>query len=147
MPASEPPSPPRVVLDTNVVLDWLLFLNPAVNPLVEAIQNGAVRWITCPRMQQELAATLTKPSLRRWNPRSERLLTSAASHAILRPEPKLPAAVALPCTDPDDQVFIDLALTEGARWLVSRDRALLKLARRAAHRGLGIVTPERWPGA
>ena len=48
------------------------------------------------------------------------------------------------CTDADDQKFIDLAIEHRARWLVSRDRAVLKLARRAAPLGLGIVTPARW---
>jgi hypothetical protein len=31
-----------------------------------------------------------------------------------------------------------------ARWLVSRDRAVLKLARRAAASGTAIVTPASW---
>jgi predicted nucleic acid-binding protein len=49
----------------------------------------------------------------------------------------------LRCTDPDDQKFIDAAIVS-AQWLISRDRAVLKLARRAAALGLRIVTPERW---
>jgi predicted nucleic acid-binding protein len=50
----------------------------------------------------------------------------------------------LRCTDPDDQMFVDLALEAGARWLVSRDRAVLRLARPALPLGLAIVAPERW---
>ena len=52
------------------------------------------------------------------------------------------AATRMRCTDPDDQKFIDLALGHRARWLVTRDRAVLKLARRARTLGLNIVTPE-----
>ena len=48
------------------------------------------------------------------------------------------------CTDPDDQKFIDLALHSGAQWLLSRDRAVLKLAREARQRGLAIVAPHVW---
>jgi predicted nucleic acid-binding protein len=51
------------------------------------------------------------------------------------------------CTDPDDQAFIDLALAVKARWLVSRDRALLRLRRRAEKQGLVVLTPERWAQA
>jgi predicted nucleic acid-binding protein len=50
----------------------------------------------------------------------------------------------LRCTDADDQKFIDLACAAPARWLVSRDRAVLKLRRRAATDGLVIVTPDGW---
>jgi len=32
------------------------------------------------------------------------------------------------CEDPDDQKFLELAWHAGARWLVTRDKALLKLA-------------------
>jgi predicted nucleic acid-binding protein len=51
------------------------------------------------------------------------------------------------CTDTDDQKFIDLALAHGARWLLSRDRAVLKLGRRTRVLGLEVLTPEIWLGA
>ena len=55
-----------------------------------------------------------------------------------------PPAFGLHCTDADDQPFIDLAIHAGARWLFSHDRAVLKLARRAAAFGCTIATPDRW---
>jgi predicted nucleic acid-binding protein len=49
------------------------------------------------------------------------------------------------CSDPDDQVFLDLAVTRGASFLLSRDRALLKLARRANFLfNLSILTPDQF---
>jgi len=48
------------------------------------------------------------------------------------------------CNDPDDQKFVDLALAYGARWLLSRDRAVLKLAKRCRTLGLQVLTPEQW---
>jgi len=54
------------------------------------------------------------------------------------------AALRLRCTDRDDQMFIDLALACGARWLLSRDRAVLKLGKRARLLGLDILTPAVW---
>ena len=53
-------------------------------------------------------------------------------------------ALRMRCTDPDDQTFIDLALSRGAQWLLSRDRAVLKLAKRARVLGLHILTPAAW---
>ena len=64
----------------------------------------------------------------------------AHAHAVEAAEPS-PRII---CRDPDDQKFIDLALARHARWLVSRDKALLALAKRAKLRGLFILKPELW---
>ena len=48
------------------------------------------------------------------------------------------------CRDPLDQKFLDLAVSTQAGWLITRDRDLLKLARKTRRQGLFIVTPERW---
>ena len=49
------------------------------------------------------------------------------------------------CDDPDDQKFIELAAACGAKWLVSRDLAVLALRKRTAQAGLfWILTPEQW---
>ena len=45
------------------------------------------------------------------------------------------------CSDRDDQKFLDLAYTARADWLVTKDKALLKLARRARRDGLKILLP------
>ena len=60
-------------------------------------------------------------------------------------EPAVPSlASPLRCTDPDDQKFLDLALQLGRCTLLSRDRAVLKLARRAAPLGVTIQSPLHW---
>ena len=132
-----------VVLDTNVALDWLLFNDGAMAALAGAIHSRSVHWVTCPRMRDEFERTLSYPSLLRWNPNCEHLLTSFDRESIMlaTPTPRVTNPV---CTDADDQVFIDLALAHGARWLVTRDRALLKLSRRACTLGLRIIRPVDW---
>jgi len=129
------------VLDTNVVLDWLVFADAAAVPLAEALQAGTARWLATPAMRLELAHMLAHASLQAWKPDSEQLLSIFDASAELRPEPP-PSR--LRCTDPDDQVFIDLALAAGARWLVTRDKALLRLHRRAGLVGLTICHPAAW---
>ena len=70
---------------------------------------------------------------------SVRLLPTAG-RPVVPAMPKLPR-----CADPDDQRFLELAQASGAQWLLSRDRELLKLARRTRREhGFDILTPQAW---
>jgi len=133
-----------VVLDTNTVLDWLVFKDAGMARVIAALQSGAVQWLACTAMREELARTLDYRMLAKWKPDSERTLAVFDQLARLRPEPP-PAPLPLRCSDPDDQVFLDLALAHGAKWLLTHDRALLRLARGARPLGLAIVKPKNWP--
>jgi predicted nucleic acid-binding protein len=55
-------------------------------------------------------------------------------------------AIRLPvCTDRDDQKFLELARDANAGILITKDKALLKLARKTAKEGLfRIMLPEAW---
>jgi uncharacterized protein len=140
------PSAPAVVLDTNTVLDWLVFEDPGVTAVVAAIESGQLRWLACGAMRDELARTLLYRSLASWKPDSERTLSIFDRNAILVTKPS-PAPLNLRCSDPDDQVFIDLALQHQARWLLTHDRALLRLAKRARLHSLCITQARHWPAA
>lgn len=175
MPDNDPglSDPPEVVLDTNVVLDWLLFDDPAARPLAEAIRSGRWRWVGTEDTLGELATVLSRPVLARW-PSNRRDMPLAdltpgtsstargtdASVDITCPHPALAAAqrlcqlVAPPvvggtwrltCTDADDQKFIDLAVARRVRWLFSRDKAVLRLTRRARTLGVTLLRPSDWP--
>jgi predicted nucleic acid-binding protein len=142
----QPPARPRAVLDTNTVLDWLLFRDRGIQALAQALQAGALCWVACPAMRTELSRVLARPALARWNPDVRQVLAEFDRHAQLHADPPPLPAPPLRPSDPDDQVFVDLELACGARWLVSHDRALLKLASRARLHGLAIVPPSAWPG-
>ena len=137
-------TPAAVVLDTNAALDWLVFDDPAIRGLSTAISQGSVRWLACPRMRLELAHMLSHASLARWRPDAAAALATFDRHVRLLDEPLANTPKRLFCTDPDDQVFIDLALEHQALWLVTHDRALLKLARKALLRGVKVLPPARW---
>ena len=59
-----------------------------------------------------------------------------------------PLPIVLPrCRDPDDQRFLELARDAGAAALVTRDRELLRLARRTMRMArFDVLTPESWAG-
>ncbi len=146
IPTETPEAPPLVVLDTNAALDWLLFRDAGMGALAAAIEVGTVRWIATHRMREELLRTLSYPALAKWKPDRERTLTLFDRLSELRAEPNPTSLGALICTDPDDQVFMDLAAAHQARWLVTHDRALHRLARAAARLGIRIVRPNDWGG-
>ena len=134
-----------MVLDTNVVLDWLLFDEPLCRPLARQVESGALRWLATAAMRDELTQVLRRPMLQRWKPDCVHLLSVFDSCAgLVAVSDQSAAPGTLRCRDGDDQKFLDLAHSAGARWLISRDRALLDLAKRARPLGFEILTPALW---
>lgn len=133
----------RAVLDTQIVLDWLLFNDPSVQPLASQIAAGALEWVAEPGGLDELRHVLGREALARYQPDVAAIDAAIAAQCRVVATPQLPPH-GLVCRDRDDQRFIDLALAIGATYLFSRDRAVLALARPARARGLTIVSPARW---
>ena len=140
-------SVPRIVLDTNVCLDLLVFRDPACAPLHDALQRGAVHAMTRPDCRDEWLRVLHYPGLPVDDTSRPALVAAFDALNHLAPAP-LTDAVALPlprCADPDDQKFLELALETGARWLLSKDKELLKLASRAQRDcRFAILQPQAW---
>lgn len=136
---------PAIVIDTQVVMDWLVFRDARVQSLIAAVTSGALRWLVAPAMRDEIRHVLGRGVAATYSPDLPFIEAQFEAHAlaVAAAEPQ-PLAGRLVCRDPDDQKFIDLALASRARWLISRDKAVLALAKRARLRGLAIVTPERW---
>lgn len=147
--AAGPQEAPGCILDTNVVLDWLVFADPHGLAIGEAVTRGRLQWLSTPAMQAELVEVLARlrrePALQRWQHREARALEMAAAWATPTEAPApLPPHRQARCSDPDDQIFIDLASARCVPWLFSRDRAVLKLARRMRPWGVTVLTPRHW---
>ena len=134
----------RIVLDTNVCLDLFVFADPRWAPLLADLESGAVEAVTREDCRAEYLVVLHYKHL----PLDEtsRPLSAARFDRLIKvvaPEPKL---VRLPvCTDKDDQKFLELARDAGAEILITKDKALLKLARKTAQAGMfRIMVPEAW---
>jgi predicted nucleic acid-binding protein len=139
---------PLVILDNNAVLDWLLFQHPDGLAIGSAIGNNCMHWLGTADMRAELEHVLATGRLDRWAPDVERILSHWLRLCREVPSPpSAPIALRLRCSDPDDQMFIDLAIACRARWLVTRDRAVLKLARRMRALGVEVLTPADWVAA
>lgn len=144
------PAPPRVVLDTNACLDLWVFADPRAAELLAALQSGAVQAVTNGECRDEWLRVLAYPQLGLVE--AARRAHAADYDALVAclPDDALPLRADRPlprCADRDDQKFLQLALTAGARWLVSRDNDVLALARRTRRDGLfEIVSPQAWTG-
>ena len=149
-------APKRLVLDTNAVLDWLIFADPCFARLEGELEAGRVQVIGHPSTQDELRRVLDYPALRLEQAQQMQALARYRAQCV---QPELPIQFScehlfLPdgfpkCRDADDQIFLALAYHTGAV-LLSRDKAVLKLAKRARRFGVTVISPlqlAQWLGA
>ena len=142
-----PRSEPALVLDTNVVLDWLYFRDPRCARLAALLEGGSARWIASAGMGEELRHVLGRDVGGRGAGAVDATLSGWERWAEVVEPGDGAVPLALRCTDSADQKFIDLAWRWSASALLSADRAVLRLARRAAGHGLAICRLEDWmPG-
>ena len=128
----------KLVLDTNVVIDWLVFDDEYLASFRELVRARNVQVIAHAPALEELRRVLGYPELK---------LSAERQSAVLEQYGALvsffESGAALPqgfpkCRDPDDDPFIELAWQAGADALVSRDKKVLKLAKRARKFGFQI---------
>jgi putative PIN family toxin of toxin-antitoxin system len=133
-----------VVLDTNVLVSLYVFADSRFAPLRARIESEAWQAITNEACFEEFRRVLGYPMFALADEQQHNALTAYRTHVTHHTTPPAAAAVALPrCADRDDQKFLELARDSSADWLVTADKALLKLARRDRLRGLfRILTPE-----
>jgi len=136
--------PNRLVLDTNVLLDLFVFHDPRWNGLLEALRSGAVQGVTRADCRQEWLHVLHYPHLPLDDPK--RLEAIAQFDSLVEISYAAASGLPLPvCSDRDDQKFLELARDAQASVLITKDKALLKLAKRTAKAGMfRILTPQAW---
>jgi putative PIN family toxin of toxin-antitoxin system len=138
------------VLDSNVWIDILVFDDPHTRPIRAALESGALAALIDARCLAELTYVLDYPQFaKRAVDKAAALATVARLAQLVEAAPAANAdvpAMPLPqCKDRDDQKFLELAHAAQADWLVSKDRAVLKLARRIARDfGFQIAQPAQF---
>ncbi|WP_232511933.1 putative toxin-antitoxin system toxin component, PIN family [Herbaspirillum sp. meg3] len=138
----------RIVLDTNVCLDLFVFRDPRWAALLQAMENREVHAVTREDCRMEWLVVLNyphlpvtedeKPGIRAEFDRLISCLPNATVNTFGLPI----------CTDPDDQKFLELSLQAEADVLITKDKALLKLAKKTARKNMfAIMTPQTWHAA
>jgi putative PIN family toxin of toxin-antitoxin system len=132
-----------LVIDTNVVLDLLVFGDPASSRLASRLTSCASRWHATEAMRCEFEAVLARPkfdrhfavrhgAMDRWHAWTQ--MVDPVSAALNR----------LACRDRDDQMFVDLAVQLSPSCLLTWDKEVLRLQRPAKNLGVRIVTPAQY---
>jgi putative PIN family toxin of toxin-antitoxin system len=132
----------RLVLDTNVWLDWLVFDDPGIRALQAAVAAGDAEIVINADCEAELLRVLGYP-LQKWTLDAGRQTVCIAACRAVARHVETPCTITLPaCADADDQKFLELAAATRAHYLLSKDQALLVLAQRRPSLPFHIVTPE-----
>lgn len=135
MQTSQPAIPCRVVIDTNIWLDMLVFDDPRTRRLATLLAAPIqVQPLASEEMRAELADVIARPQFGLDAGRQSSLLARFDTTVLAAPSAP---DCGLPCRDPDDRKFLDLAVGRRTSWLLSRDRALLA-ARKVTWRRFGV---------
>ena len=140
----------RLVLDTNVWLDWLVFDDPSIAPIRAAVAAKQAEVFIDAACEAELERALGYDLGKKRTLDAEGRGACLAecrrvAQKIASPVPEAERARLPACRDPDDQKFLEAALNSRADFLLTKDRALLDLARRPLP--FRILTPEGFAGA
>lgn len=144
----------RIVLDTNAVLDWLVFGDANMAQLRLALADGRVQIITHDPAVDELRRVLAYPQCKLPPAAQLEVLQRYRSQASIAalPEGFAVTNLLLPtgfpsCRDRDDEPFIALAYHARADALVTKDKDILRLRKRVAKFGFTIMNPMQLAGA
>jgi putative PIN family toxin of toxin-antitoxin system len=134
----------KIVLDTNVCLDLFAFKDPRWAKIMQGLIEKTLIATTRSDCRDEWLAVLHYPHLPITN--ENRTDIEAAFDQLIEVTLNTISDKKLPiCSDKDDQKFLEHARDENARFLITKDKALLKLSRKVQNLNLFIIeTPEKF---
>ena len=128
---------PRLVLDTNVILDLLVFKDPATEPIWLALDTHRVDAVRTAASLAELMDVIQRPIFKLSLEEQEGIVRTWVSNTRLLENAAIEPAP-FTCRDPDDQVFINMAYSLRPALLLSKDLRVLELRAIAKHHGVEI---------
>lgn len=138
---------PRIVIDTNVLLDILHWKDPGVEALTRLVDEGRLLPVRDEATLLELAEVMDRTNFAIGFENVTNALQTWTRKSLPAAVPEQDNAPKVICRDPLDQKFLDLALACGAAILVTKDKLVLKTRRKMALRGCAVVRPEDVPAA
>ncbi len=133
-------APPRVVLDTNIVLSALVFAQGRLVSLRHAWQQERCKPLVSSATVAELVRALAYPKFSLTADEQQELLADYLPYCNTVRMPAKPPRTPI-CRDPCDLPFLQLAVAGKTDYLVTGDRDLLALAGKFAR---AIITADQF---
>lgn len=124
----------RAVIDTNLIVSYLLTQSETLSRLIGHWEQGNFAYLVSPALMNELSEVVTRPKLRRHmrgDPAT--LVDLVAAEAEWTPGILTLSGV---CRDPKDDSFIACAVEGNATYLVTGDADLLDMG---AYQGVTMI--------
>lgn len=139
------PALPALVLDTNCVLALWMFRDSGLAALRAHIENAHCRLYSRADALEELRRVLGYAQFGVNAETRDRLLAAYRRRSLEIPSPRADAPALPACSDADDQKFLEISRDASAQFLLTRDKALLRLGRhRLLRERFRILTPEAY---
>lgn len=133
-----------IILDTNVCLDLFVFYDKRCYALAQMLNSGKVKAVTRNDCRDEWLQVLMYPTLSLDKSACQRYTMEYDGAISCHNYEKKNYAILPVCQDPDDQKFLELAYDANASFLVTKDKALLKLSAKTRKLSLfNIIKPEQ----
>lgn len=129
----------KAVFDTNIILDFLVYRNSSLQPLYAEIKAGRITSLASEATLYELADVLSRAQFKLTAEEVTERLSEWRSVSEITEADQESSAV---CRDSDDQKFLNLAFTQKADFLVSRDKLVLKCRGKCRTLGITVLKPE-----
>jgi putative PIN family toxin of toxin-antitoxin system len=128
---------PRLILDTNVILDLLVFKDPTTEPIRLLLDAKLVDAVRSEASMLELIDVIQRPIFKLSREAQEIILQKWESSSRLLENTAIEPAP-FTCRDPDDQVFLDMAYSLRPALLLSKDLRVLELCASSKRHGIAI---------
>ena len=129
---------PRLVLDTNVILDLLVFKDPSTEPIRHLLDAKLVDAVRSEASMLELVDVIRRPIFKLSQQEQEMILQAWESLTRLLENTAIESAPFI-CRDTDDQIFLDMAYSIRPAVLFSKDLRVLELHVSAKGHGVEIT--------
>ena len=125
----------KVILDTNILINALNDKNSMAWQILELATKGEVEFFASPKIINEYNLVIDREVA---NEAEKQELTAFIARVHVAPVTRQVQAVKF---DPEDDKFLDIALSVGAEFIISADAHLVELGE---YEGVKILKPEEF---